>query len=65
MAWRFHLGERPGPQGIAKLAEYVRSQGHTIGDLDEAIYSGIFRIPHDPAPAEAVRMCLKMTDQML
>lgn len=63
MAWRFHLGERPGPQGMAKLAEYVRSQGRgTVGDLDEAICSGIFHIPHDPppAPAEAVKMCLGM-----
>ncbi|MCE2507689.1 MAG: hypothetical protein J4G04_00050 [Nitrosopumilaceae archaeon] len=63
MAWRFHLGERPGPQGMAELAEYVRGQGcATMGDLDGAVSSGVFCIPHDPSPtpAEAVRMCLRM-----
>lgn len=59
--WRFRLGKRPGPQVMAKLAEYVRSQGcATVGDLDGAVYFGIFHVPHDPAPAKAVRMCLEM-----
>lgn len=62
LAWRFHLGERPGPRGMAELAEYVRDRGcATVGDLDGAVSPGVFHIPHDPppAPAEAVRMCLE------
>ena len=62
LAWRFHLGERPGPRGMAELAEYVRDRGCiTVGDLDGAVSPGVFRIPHDPPPppAEAVRMCLE------
>ena len=63
MAWRFCLWERPGPHGMAELAGYVRDRGcATVGDLDGAVSTGVFRIPHDPppAPAEAVRMCLGM-----
>ena len=62
LAWRFHLGERPGPRGMAELAGYVRNRGcATVGDLDGAVSPGVFHIPHDPppAPAEAVRMCLE------
>ena len=62
MAWRFYLGEPPGPQGMAKLAEYVRDQGcDTVGDLDEAVSSGVLHMPHDlgMSPAEAVRLCLQ------
>ena len=65
MAWRFHLWERPGSRGMAELAGYVRDRGcATVGDLDEAVSSSVFRMPYDPppAPAEAVRMCLDMRD---
>ena len=63
LAWRFHLGERPGPRGMTELAEYVRGRGcATVGDLDGAVSLGVFHMLHDPppAPAEAVRMCLEM-----
>ena len=65
MAWRFHLWERPGSRGMAELVGYVRDRGcATVGDLDEAVSSSVFRMPYDPppAPAETVRMCLDMRD---
>lgn len=67
MTWRFHLWERPGPRDMAELAGYVRDRGcATVGDLDEAVSSGVFRMPYDPppAPAEAVRVCLDMRGRM-
>lgn len=67
LAWRFHLWERPGPRGMAELAGYVRDRGcATVGDLDEAVSPGVFRIPYDPppTPAEAVRMCLGVRGRM-